>query len=103
MMDYGFPQYTDPHMLKMLITQESVRSEADVRDVTVAATGVVNWRKQGIKYRKNELYIDVHEEVNMLTSAKGQVLRHDVSGKVLRRAHLSMHLNFVFRCCLIAN
>jgi len=89
MMDYGFPQYTDPHMLKMLITQESVRSDATARDVTVAATGVVNWRKQGIKYRKNELYIDVHEEVNMLTSAKGQVLRHDVSGKVLLNSKLS--------------
>jgi len=89
MMDYGYPQYTDPHMLGMLITQESVRSEAMARDVTVAATGLVSWRKQGIKYRKNELYIDVHEEVNMLTSAKGQILRHDVSGKVLLNSKLS--------------
>eukprot|EP00656_Telonema_subtile_P011215 TRINITY_DN15525_c0_g1_i2.p1 TRINITY_DN15525_c0_g1~~TRINITY_DN15525_c0_g1_i2.p1 ORF type:complete len:428 (-),score=109.14 TRINITY_DN15525_c0_g1_i2:262-1545(-) len=89
MMDYGYPQYTDPKMLKMLITQAGVRSEAIARDVTVAATGVVSWRKQGIKYRKNELYIDVHEEVNMLTSAKGQVLRHDVSGKVLLNSKLS--------------
>eukprot|EP00658_Telonema_sp_P-2_P038047 TRINITY_DN27353_c0_g1_i1.p1 TRINITY_DN27353_c0_g1~~TRINITY_DN27353_c0_g1_i1.p1 ORF type:complete len:444 (+),score=135.62 TRINITY_DN27353_c0_g1_i1:158-1489(+) len=89
MMDYGYPQYTDPQMLKMLITQESVRSEALARDVTVAATGVVSWRKQGIKHRKNQLYIDVHEEVNMLTSAKGQILRHDVSGKVLLNSKLS--------------
>jgi len=89
MMDYGYPQYTDPSILKELITQDSVRSEATARDVSTTITGVVSWRKPGIKYRKNELYIDVHEEVNMLTSAKGQVLRHDVSGKVMLKIQLS--------------
>jgi len=89
MMDYGYPQYTDPSILKELITQDSVRSEATARDVSTTITGVVSWRKPGIKYRKNELYIDVHEEVNMLTSAKGQVLRHDVSGKVMLKSQLS--------------
>ena len=71
--------------------------------MTVAATGVVNWRKQGIKYRKNELYIDVHEEVNMLTSAKGQVLRHDVSGKVLGGCTCEAAHPVLLRCCSIAN
>merc|ERR1719253_1126156 len=79
MMDFGYPQYTDPMILKDLITQNSVRSEATVRDVTFASTGVVSWRKPGIKYRKNELYIDVHEEVNMLTSAK-VLLKSQLSG-----------------------
>lgn len=31
MMDFGYPQYTDPMILKDLITQNSVRSEATVR------------------------------------------------------------------------
>jgi len=89
MMDYGYPQNTDSDILKMVITQKGVKTEKPGRDITVAATGVVNWRAQNIKYRKNELYIDVTEEVNLLMSAKGTILRSDVAGKVMLTCHLS--------------
>jgi len=89
MMDYGYPQNTDPDILKMVITQQGVKSEQKARDITVAATGVVNWRQQNIKYRKNELYIDVTEDVNLLMSAKGTILRSDVAGKVTLTCRLS--------------
>jgi len=88
-MDYGYPQNTDSDILKMVITQKGVQSESKQRNITVAATGVVNWRQQGIKYRKNELYIDVTEDVNLLMSAKGTILRSDVAGKVTLTCHLS--------------
>ena len=29
-------------------------------------TNAVSWRSQGIKYRKNEVFLDVIESVNML-------------------------------------
>ena len=45
---------------------------------------------QGIKYRKNELYIDVMEDVNLLMSKEGTILRSDVEGKV----------TLTCRCCL---
>jgi len=89
MMDYGYPQNTDADILKLVITQKGVQSENKGRDISVAATGVVNWRAEGLKYRKNELYIDVNEDVNLLMSAKGTILRSDVSGKVKLTCHLS--------------
>ena len=36
-MDYGYPQYTDPSILKELITQDSVRSEATVLEIFLNA------------------------------------------------------------------
>jgi AP-2 complex subunit mu-1 len=54
-----------------------------------SVTGAVNWRKPNIKYRKNELFIDVIESVNMLLSSKGTPLNSDVSGRVMIKCYLS--------------
>ena len=37
-------------------------------------------RREGLKYRKNEVFIDVLESVNLLMSSTGVVLRNDVTG-----------------------
>jgi len=34
-------------------------------------TGQIGWRREGIKYRRNELYLDVLESVNLLMSPQG--------------------------------
>ena len=39
----------------------------------VQVTGQIGWRKEGIKYRRNELFLDVMEYVNLLMSPQGQV------------------------------
>jgi hypothetical protein len=39
-----------------------------------AVTGVVSWRSEGIKYRKNEIFLDVVESVNILVSSTGMVM-----------------------------
>ncbi len=36
-------------------------------------TGQIGWRREGIKYRRNELFLDVLEYVNLLMSPQGQV------------------------------
>ena len=51
--------------------------------MTIQATGAISWRKEGIKYRKNELFIDVVENCNLLVSNKGTILRNDVSGCIM--------------------
>lgn len=53
------------------------------------ATGALSWRRSDIKYRKNEAFVDVIEDVNLLVSAVGTVLRADVSGQIVMRAYLS--------------
>ena len=35
-------------------------------------TGAVGWRKDGLRYKKNEIFLDVIETVNMLMSAQGR-------------------------------
>jgi len=34
----------------------------------MAVTNAVSWRSEGVKYRKNEVFLDVIESVNLLVS-----------------------------------
>ena len=84
-MDYGCPQFTDPSLLKNYIMEggfndELLKDLKKLKQLTSQATGVTSWRPEGIVHKKNEIYIDVIEEINVLFSAKGTVLRSDVSG-----------------------
>lgn len=51
------------------ITQEGHKLEIQPR-IPMAVTNAVSWRSEGIKYRKNEVFLDVIESVNLLVSAK---------------------------------
>ncbi|KAL1878979.1 clathrin associated protein complex medium subunit [Paecilomyces lecythidis] len=93
-LDFGYPQNTETDTLKMYITTEGVKSAianspADSSRITMQATGALSWRRSDIKYRKNEAFVDVIEDVNLLMSATGTVLRADVNGQIIMRAYLS--------------
>ncbi|KAG6136095.1 hypothetical protein E4U35_003777 [Claviceps purpurea] len=90
--DFGYPQNTETDTLKMYITTEGVKSETrpeDTSKITMQATGALSWRKADVRYRKNEAFVDVIEDVNLLMSATGTVLRADVNGQIVMRAYLS--------------
>ena len=57
--------------------------------ITSQVTGQTGWRREGIKYRRNELFLDVLESVNLLMSPQGQVLSARVSGRVVMKSYLS--------------
>eukprot|EP00116_Pleurobrachia_bachei_P018443 sb/3478705/ len=57
--------------------------------ITNQVTGQIGWRRDGIKYRRNELFLDVLESVNLLMNAQGKVLSAHVSGRVVMRSYLS--------------
>lgn len=93
-LDFGYPQNTETDTLKMYITTEGVKSAianspSDSSRITMQATGALSWRRAGVKYRKNEAFVDVIEDVNLLMSATGTVLRADVNGQIIMRAYLS--------------
>ena len=70
----GFPQNTEIESLLPFITTESVKKEGKKEiKPTIQATGAVSWRRQDIKYRKNEVFVDVIESVNLLLSAQGDI------------------------------
>lgn len=43
----------------------------------------------GIKYRKNECFLDVVESLNLLVNASGTVLRSEILGSIKLRVHLT--------------
>ncbi|XP_003385149.1 PREDICTED: AP-1 complex subunit mu-1-like [Amphimedon queenslandica] len=88
LMDYGYPQTTESKILKEYITQESHKLQI-TPSVPDAVTNAVSWRKQGIKYRKNEVFLDVIESVNLLVSANAQVLQSEIVGSVKMNVHLT--------------
>ncbi|OJJ48266.1 hypothetical protein ASPZODRAFT_61953 [Penicilliopsis zonata CBS 506.65] len=93
-LDFGYPQNTETDTLKMYITTEGVKSAiansaTDSSRITMQATGALSWRRADVKYRKNEAFVDVIEDVNLLMSATGTVLRADVTGQIVMRAYLS--------------
>lgn len=91
LVDFGYPQLTDATVLKTYITQTGIRAvtQEEQKQITSQVTGQISWRREGIKYRRNELFIDVIEQVNLLMSPQGQVLSANVAGKVIMKCFLS--------------
>ncbi|VDO42628.1 unnamed protein product, partial [Onchocerca flexuosa] len=81
MMDFGYPQTTEGKILQEFITQEGHKLEIAPRP-PMAVTNAVSWRSEGLKYRKNEVFLDVIESVNLLANANGVVLQSEIVGSV---------------------
>lgn len=87
-MDFGHPQTTESKILQEYITQESHQLQVQARP-PIAVTNAVSWRSEGIRYRKNEVFLDVVESLNLLVSSTGNVLRSEILGAVKMKCYLS--------------
>jgi hypothetical protein len=47
------------------------QSTQQAKNATLTVTGAVSWRRPGLKYSKNEVFLDIVEEVNLLMSSTG--------------------------------
>lgn len=95
MLDNGYPQISQPEILKNIIQLGGAKLDASTiqkhqrNAVTQMVTGAVTWRQPNKHfYRKNEVYIDVLEKINVIM-AKGQVLNAYVTGKLQMKTKLS--------------
>ena len=108
-MDNGLPQITSADLLKEYIKTTnkdvSLRSRLKNRkkqqegsgsssqkmgEITAAITGRMDWRPPSdYSYSKNEVYLDVLENVNLLMSRTGEILHMNATGKVVMRTTLS--------------
>lgn len=94
-MDFGYPQNCAIDVLKMYVNLGSLvagggaRIEGAAPQLTSQITGAIDWRREEIRYKKNEVFIDVMESVNLLMSTDGNILRNDVSGQVMIKSLLS--------------
>ncbi|GAQ82897.1 adaptor complexes medium subunit family domain containing protein [Klebsormidium nitens] len=88
MMDYGYPQYTEAKILSEFIKTDAYKMEVTQRP-PMAVTNAVSWRSEGIRYKKNEVFLDVVESVNILVNSNGQLVRSEVVGALKMRTYLS--------------
>lgn len=87
-MDHGYPQTTEARILREYITQEGYRMESVPRPPT-ALTNAVSWRSEGIKHRKNEIFLDVIEKLHLLVSSDGKILHSEIYGAIKMKSYLS--------------
>lgn len=91
-LDFGYPQTSSLEVLKMYINlgaQKAMKNLQEMKKMSTMITGALDWRQEGIRHRKNEVFIDVLESVNLLMSQNGTLLRSDVTGKIMMRALLT--------------
>lgn len=88
MMDFGYPQSTESKILKEFICVQE-RHEYKAPSLPQALTLTVSWRKEGIVHKKNEVFLDVVESLNLLVAANGTVIRSEIVGALKMRSFLS--------------
>ncbi|EGR31285.1 hypothetical protein IMG5_114140 [Ichthyophthirius multifiliis] len=96
-MDNGFPQTTDFKILGDFIKTESHQllkspihsNDLNLSKIATLSTSAITWRKDDIKYKKNEIYLDVIEKLNMLISKNGSVIEAETIGSVITNCMLS--------------
>jgi AP-1 complex subunit mu len=89
MMDFGYPQTTEPQLLKQYITQKGHKLNKAQITLPDGITGPHPWRPLGIKYRKNEVFLDVIEKVNLLIGSNGSILNSEIIGQIMVKCYLS--------------
>ena len=98
MMDYGYPLTTEPNVLKAMIKPPSVISRlaaattglSTISDVLPDGTiSNMPWRKTGVKYTQNEIYLDIIEEIDAIVDRNGQLISSEVSGSIVANSRLS--------------
>jgi len=87
-MDFGYPQISETKILKEYILQEGNKLESNARPPQ-AVTQAVSWRPEGIRHRKNEVFLDVIEKLNLLVASNGTVLHSEILGSVKMKTFLS--------------
>merc|ERR1719362_596955 len=93
MMDFGYPQSTEPKILKeyikthkkMLLGKKRKQATAPPSSVTNA----VSWRSEGIRHPKNEIFLDVVESLNLMVASDGTVLHSEILGAIKMKSFLS--------------
>lgn len=96
-MDYGYPQVTSYNLLKDFILEKGMPKDPRAmlalrekqKNLTLDVTGAVAWRRQGIAYKKNELFLDTIENVSALLTPSGEMLFGEVSGRIVMKSQLS--------------
>lgn len=98
---FGFPINLEPTYLKTILPGASFSIGGLTRrksngstfmlhgNKSVEKVSGITWRLPGIKYRRNEIFVNVEEKINVLTNEQLEILRAYVDGKIMMKTHLS--------------
>ncbi|ONH66361.1 AP-2 complex subunit mu [Cyberlindnera fabianii] len=104
-LEFGYPQTMDFSTLKQIIPppenlamtnanniaglqkRTTLRKQGSISQLNLVSE--IPWRKPGIKYRKNEIYLDIYEKVNVLISQDGRIVKSYIDGFIDMNTHLS--------------
>jgi len=94
MMDFGYPQSTEPKILKEFIcVSDRHRYERAISqpppNVDVLTGQCSRGSGDKIQYKKNEVFLDVVEKVNLLVASNGAVIKSEVIGTLKLKTYLS--------------
>lgn len=100
MMDNGIPMTTEPNVLKTMIipptilgrvaTSMGVSDKSNITaDLPEGMLTSIWWRRKGVKYTNNEIYLDVIEEIDCSIDTNGLMVTCDVAGEILVNCKLS--------------
>lgn len=89
MVDYGIVLMTDPSIVRDFVTQKGLALFQKSRPDSLTLSNVLSWRPEGISHKKNEVYLDVIEKVNMLANSNGEMISCSVLGEILVKCYLS--------------
>jgi AP-3 complex subunit mu len=99
MMDFGYPLTTEPNALKMMIKPSGnvisrltsgVMGSSNVSDVLPdGSISNMPWRKTGVKYAQNEIYLDIIEEIDAVIDKQGTTISSEVNGIIQANSRLS--------------
>ncbi|KAH3743695.1 AP-3 complex subunit mu-2 [Pelomyxa schiedti] len=91
MMDNGFPFMTEPNILKEMVKPPNivdkvtgaVAGSSSVSDVLPGGTlSNMPWRRDGVHYANNEIYMDIIEELDAIIDVNGATISSEVYGCV---------------------
>lgn len=100
-LEFGYPQSMDFNNLKQIIPPPKDVSLSGLRPILNSnksnskinshrdITTDIPWRETGIKYRRNEIFLDVFEKINVLISKDGRIIKSYIDGHIDMKTHLT--------------
>eukprot|EP00033_Pygsuia_biforma_P003237 GCRY01003549.1.p1 GENE.GCRY01003549.1~~GCRY01003549.1.p1 ORF type:complete len:408 (+),score=84.01 GCRY01003549.1:205-1428(+) len=90
MADNGYPFTTEPNILREMVSKPSLFSnKSSAQNVPAGAQSIVPWRKSGVKYANNEIFLDIVEEMDTIIDSKGIAVSCELNGKIMCNSKLS--------------
>eukprot|EP00051_Salpingoeca_urceolata_P009566 m.115944 g.115944 ORF g.115944 m.115944 type:complete len:415 (+) comp16361_c0_seq1:491-1735(+) len=94
MLDNGFPLATEPNVLMEMIKppswSDAVSLRKKVRDtLPTGQLTATMWRRSGVKYSNNEVFVDILEHVDAIVDRQGTTVAAEIQGVIKCKCRLS--------------